>query len=178
MKKILFSIAAVASMTLVSCGGKADCCKDASATAITSGIERCDNQDSLRMYVDRAKEHARKLVSEGRVAEAQKYLEEVAPAVDKYAPKYSGELTQVQAAVNKAAGTTGDKVENAKNAVAAAADSVGGAVSEKAGEVKDKTVDKYNDVKDAVSDKASELKDKAADAADNAADKVKDMFDK
>lgn len=178
MKKILLSIAAVAVVTLVSCGGKSDCCKDASATAITSGIERCDNQDSLRMYVDRAKDHARKLVSEGRVAEAQKYLEEVVPAVDRYAPKYSGELSQVQAAVNKAAGTSDDKVENAKKAVSAAADSVGSAVGDKAGELKDKTVEKYNDVKDAVSDKASELKDKAADAANDAADNVKDVFKK
>lgn len=90
-------------MMAASCGSGAGCGGDAdsSAAAVVAGIERYGSQDSMRMYVDMARDHVRKLVSEGRVAEARVYLDEVMPAVDRHAPKFSGEMARVRAAVDK-----------------------------------------------------------------------------
>ena len=83
MKKLLLSIAVVAAL----CAATTSCGKSADSTAsMKSKIENCTNTDSLRAYVEQAKAYADKLVAEGKVDEARKYLAELEPVVKSKAP--------------------------------------------------------------------------------------------
>ena len=169
MKKLLLSIAVVAAL----CAATASCGKSADSTASTkSKIENCTNTDSLRAYVEQAKAYADKLVAEGKVDEARKYLAELEPVVKSKAPALSGALSTVESTLDKVKENASDKADEAKNSTAAAVDSAKSAVGSAAEAVKDKAAD----VASAVKEKTQDVKEGAADAAQKGADKVKEIL--
>lgn len=179
MKKLVLSVA----VALVLCGSAVSCSKSESAGDMKAKIENCTNPDSMKVYVEQARAYASKLVAEGKVDEAKKYLAEIQPIVEKKAPALSGLFTAVDTALDKVEDVASDKTEAAKDAAAAAVDSAksaaGNAVdaaAEKAGEVKDAAAEKAAEVKDAVSEKAKEAKDAVSEKAQEGADKVKDLL--
>ena len=138
MKKLLLSIAVVAAL----CAATASCGKSADSTAsMKSKIENCTNTDSLRAYVEQAKAYADKLVAEGKVDEARKYLAELEPVVKSKAPALSGALSTVESTLDKVKENASDKADEAKNSAAAAVDSAKSAVGSAAEAVKDKAAD-------------------------------------
>ena len=169
MKKLLLSIAVVAAL----CAATASCGKSADSTAsMKSKIENCTNTDSLRAYVEQAKAYADKLVAEGKVDEARKYLAELEPVVKSKAPALSGALSTVESTLDKVKENASDKADEAKNSPAAAVDSAKSAVGSAAEAVKDKAAD----VASAVKEKTQDVKEGAADAAQKGADKVKEIL--
>ena len=169
MKKLLLSIAVVAAL----CAATASCGKSADSTAsMKSKIENCTNTDSLRAYVEQAKAYADKLVAEGKVDEARKYLAELEPVVKSKAPALSGALSTVESTLDKVNANAYAKAAEAKNSAAAAVDSAKSAVGSAAEAVKDKAAD----VASAVKEKTQDVKEGAADAAQKGADKVKDIL--
>ncbi len=169
MKKLLLSIAVVAAL----CAATASCGKSADSTAsMKSKIENCTNTDSLRAYVEQAKAYADKLVAEGKVDEARKYLAELEPVVKSKAPALSGALSTVESTLDKVKENASDKTDEAKNSAAAAVDSAKSAVGSAAEAVKDKAAD----VASAVKEKTQDVKEGAADAAQKGADKVKELL--
>ncbi|MBJ2166418.1 MAG: hypothetical protein JFR24_00895 [Muribaculaceae bacterium] len=169
MKKLLLSIAVVAAL----CAATASCGKSADSTAsMKSKIENCTNTDSLRAYVEQAKAYADKLVAEGKVDEARKYLAELEPVVKSKAPALSGALSTVESTLDKVKENASDKADEAKNSAAAAVDSAKSAVGSAAEAVKDKAAD----VASAVKEKTQDVKEGAADAAQKGADKVKEIL--
>ena len=169
MKKLLLSIAVVAAL----CAATASCGKSADSTAsMKSKIENCTNTDSLRAYVEQAKAYADKLVAEGKVDEARKYLAELEPVVKSKAPVLSGALSTVESTLDKVKENASDKADEAKNSTAAAVDSAKSAVGSAAEAVKDKAAD----VASAVKEKTQDVKEGAADAAQKGADKVKEIL--
>lgn len=192
MKKLLLSIAVAAALcaSAVSCGGSA-----ADATgSMKAKIENCTNTDSLKAYVDEARAYAEKLVKEGKIDEAKKYLEAIEPAVKAKAPALAGVLGTAETALDKAKDVAGDKAEEAREdageavdsaraAVGSAVDAVGDkaadvydATKEKATDVVNATKDKAGDVYDATKAKASEVTKSAADAVKEGADKAKELL--
>lgn len=180
MKKLVLTVAValVMSAAAVSCGSKAE-----SGADMKAKIENCSNPDSLKVYVEQAKTYAQKLVAEGKVEEAKKYLAEVEPVVKEKAPALAGTFSAVTTALDKVESVAGDKAEAAKESASAAVDSAKtaagnavDAVSAKAGEVKDAAAQKAGEVKDAAAEKAQQAKDAVSDAAQQGADKVKDLF--
>ena len=169
MKKLLLSIAVVAAL----CAATASCGKSADSTAsMKSKNENCTNTDSLRAYVEQAKAYADKLVAEGKVDEARKYLAELEPVVKSKAPALSGALSTVESTLDKVKENASDKADEAKNWTAAAVDSAKSAVGSAAEAVKDKAAD----VASAVKEKTQDVKEGAADAAQKGADKVKEIL--
>ncbi len=169
MKKLLLSIAVVAAL----CAATASCGKSADSTAsMKSKIENCTNTDSLRAYVEQAKAYADKLVAEGKVDEARKYLAELEPVVKSKAPALSGALSTVESTLDKVKENASDKADEAKNSTAAAVDSAKSAVGSAAEAVKDKD----GNVASAVKEKTQDVKEGAADAAQKGADKVKEIL--
>lgn len=184
MKKILLFVAVAASLSFAACSS-ADKAANESADSFKSKIENCTNPDSLKIYVEQAKEYAQKLISEGKVDEAKKYLNDIQPTVEKYAPSLAGTLSTVKNLVDKvpasaesATDAATDSLKSAaSDAVNAAGDAVnaaGDAVSAKANEVKDAAADKANEVKQNVKDGVDNAKQKSADAIQGAADKAKE----
>lgn len=71
MKKLFLAAGAAAVMLLVaSCASKTQ----NQGTEIASKIENCTNTDSIKVYVEQAKDYAAKLVSEGKTEEAKNSL--------------------------------------------------------------------------------------------------------
>lgn len=166
MKKLILSFAVLATLVATSCGTSPKKAEDEGA-AIKAKIENCTNSDSLKIYVQQAKDYAAKLVKDGDDSAAKAYLNEVAPAVQAKDPSASDIFSGLKAEADSALTT-------AKNAVDSAASKTGDAVK---GAV-DATKDKAAEVGSAVSDKASDVKQKAADAVQSGADKVKEALGK
>ena len=174
MKKIVLSIAVAASVAmLASCGGNtSEKAVEANESALATKIQNCTNPDSLKVYVEEAKAYAQKLVDEGKVDEAKKYLSQIEPVVKEKAPALSGVLSTVDGALDKIGESTSAAADSVKNAAAEAKD----AAADKVSETKEAVADKTQELKDKASEKADELKQKAADATDEAAGKLKDLF--
>lgn len=188
MKKFLLFVAVAASVTFAACSS-ADKAANESADTFKSKIENCTNPDSLKIYVDQAKEYAQKLVSEGKIDEAKKYLDDIEPTVQKYAPSLAGTLSTVKDVIDKvpgsaesAADAATDSLKSAAgNAVDAAGDAInaaGDAVSAKANEAKDAVSEKAGEVKESVKDGVDNAKQKGADALQSVADKAKEAVGK
>ncbi|MDE6703296.1 MAG: hypothetical protein K2K00_06445 [Muribaculaceae bacterium] len=188
MKKFLLPAALLAVLTLGSCSGKGASAGD-SVADFKSKIENCTNADSIQAYVGQAQEYVQKLVDEGKIDEAKKYLAEIEPVVKEKAPKLAGVFETVKSFVDKVPAAGEDAVEKAKDAASAAGDSLQSAAEN----AKDAAAEKISDVKDAISDKAEEVKDavsekagqaidavsqKASDVTDAAKDKVNDLLKK
>lgn len=162
MKKILFTVAVFAAITVAGCSTATEQEKKAEKT-LQDKIENCTNPDSMKVYVEQAKAYAAKLVAEGKPDEAKKYLEDLTPAIDKAEPSLKQQW--------------GDAVEAVKTVTVSAADSV----ADKTAEAVDSVKAKSSDVKAAVVNKAEEAKgetknvvDKVVDGTKNVAGKVKD----
>ncbi|MCM1336665.1 MAG: hypothetical protein NC187_03210 [Candidatus Amulumruptor caecigallinarius] len=169
MKKLLLVVAIAIAATTYSCSGTKRA-EDKGADLKTK-IENCTDPDSLKVYVQQAREYAEKMIAEGKDSEAKAYLDEVIPAVTAKDPSLVSNLvTEADSAATA--------IKEAKDSVAA-----------KAGELKDSMVSKAGQTVDAakgavsaaaqtgadkVKDAASTAKDKASDAISGAADKVKD----
>ena len=200
MKKILLSAALVAALTLGSCSGSGSATGVDNASDFKTKIENCTNPDSLQSYVAEAKAYVQKLVDEGKLDQAKKYLDEIEPVVQQKAPKLAGAFEAVKSLVDKVPAAGADALDKAKEAASVAGDSIASAaesvkdaaaekyedvkdaVSEKAADVKAAVTEKASDVKDAVVEKASDVKaavtEKASDLKDAAKDKVNDLLKK
>ena len=177
MKKLFLSFAVLAAVAATSCGTSEKKAEDEGA-AIKAKIENCTNPDSLKVYVNQAKEYAAKLVKDGDDKAAQAYLDEVAPAIQAKDPSATDIFSNLKEKADSA-------VTDAKNAVDSAATKTGEAVKgavdatkEKTSEVVEAGKDRASEVGKAVSDKASEVKQKTADAVQSGADKVKEALGK
>ncbi|GFI12780.1 hypothetical protein IMSAGC008_00305 [Muribaculaceae bacterium] len=172
MKKLatLFVASAVVAFASTSCGTKS--AQAESTSDLKTKIENCTNPDSLKVYVAEAQAYAQKLVKEGKVEEAKKYLEQIEPAVKSKIPALAGTFDAVNGALDKVEASASDKAEDAKDAASAAVDSVGSAASQAA----DAVSQKASEVKDAAAEKVQEAKEATADAAQKGADKVKELL--
>lgn len=186
MKKVLFPLALVAVMILGSCSGSSS---EKQGFDLKAKIENCTNTDSIAAYVNDAKAYVQKLIDDGKVDEAKKYLAELEPVVQEKAPQLAGAFEAVKSVVDKVptvAATSADKAKEAASvagdSIASAADNAKDAVVDKYNDVKDAVVDKTVDVKDAVVDKTVEVKDavvdKAVEVKDATKDKVNDLLNK
>lgn len=167
MKHLFFAAVAAATITLSACSSADKAAKEES-NDFKAKIENCTNPDSIAVYVKQAQEYADKLVKEGKIDEAKKYLADIQPVVEKKAPALVSTFDAVKAAVDKIPAAA-DSLKN--DAAANAAD----AAKAKADEAAQKAGDAARTaVKDA-SDKANKA---AADAAGAAKDKVNDLLKK
>lgn len=184
MKKIILSIAAVASAMLVACSGtkSSDEGKTCQATEFATKIQNCTNPDSIKIYVEQAKDYADKLVKEGKVEQAKQYLDQIEPVVKEKAPGLAGVFTSVSETLDKVGSQTGDAVANAKDSIAGATENAVDQGKEAFNDAKDKVADKAGEIKDKVADKASEATDKvsekASEAKEKAADKINEILKK
>ena len=113
MKKlILATVVAAGALLMASCTSKAE----KSEKDLAAKIENCTNTDSIKVYVDQAKAYAQKLVSEGKVDEAKKYLEQIEPVVKAKAPQFAGALSTAETALDKVKEAAGNAAENVKAA--------------------------------------------------------------
>lgn len=174
MKKILLSAALVAALTLGSCAGGGSATGVDNASDFKTKIENCTNPDSIQAYVSEAKAYVQKLVDDGKLDQAKKYLDEIEPVVQQKAPKLAGAFEAVKSFVDKVPTAGVDALDKAKEAASVAGDSISSAAES----IKDAAAEKYEDVKDAVSDKAADVKaavaEKAADVKDAVTEKAAD----
>lgn len=168
MKKIVLSAAFVAALALGSCTGSGASKGVDNASEFKTKIENCTNPDSLKVYVTEAQTYVQKLVDEGKIDQAKKYLDEIEPVVQQKAPKLAATFKTVKSLVDKVPSAGTDAVDKLKDDASAATDSLASAAES----AKDAAVDKYQDVKDAVADKVSDVKDAVADKATDAKDAV------
>lgn len=170
MKKLVLTAIVAIALAATSCGTKQT--GEVSASDLKTKIENCTNPDSVKIYVDQAKDYAKKLVDEGKIDEARKYLDQIEPVVKEKAPSLSSTFDAVNTALGKVKEVAGDKAEEAKDAAAAATDSVKNAADNAVQNAKDAASDAAQKTKDAVEN----AKDAASDAAQQGADKVKDLL--
>lgn len=170
MKKLVLTAIVAIALAATSCGTKQT--GEVSASDLKTKIENCTNPDSVKIYVDQAKDYAKKLVDEGKIDEARKYLDQIEPVVKEKAPALSSTFDAVNTALGKVKEVAGDKAEEAKDAAAAATDSVKNAADNAVQNAKDAASDAAQKTKDAVEN----AKDAASDAAQQGADKVKDLL--
>lgn len=156
MKKLFLSVALVAAAMMVGCSAEKKA--EDKGAALKAKIENCSDPDSLKIYVQEAKDYADKLVREGKDSAAEAFLGDVTPAVRAKGPTAALSLTAID--------------------LKAKADSAFEATKESAKEMADSTSkavsDKVNDAKDAVGKAAEQTKEKAAAAAESAKEKVSD----
>lgn len=167
MKKLFFSSLAVAAVLMTSCSSKTTE-KEATdeGAAIKAKIENCSDPDSLKIYVQQAKDYAAKLVKEGNDTAAQAYLNEVAPVVQTKDPTAVNIFDQLEAKADSTVSTVAEKADSLKDK---AADATKAAVENG----KEKAAAAADEVKDKAAAAAETAKQKTADAAQSAADKVK-----
>ncbi|MBD5375438.1 MAG: hypothetical protein HDR77_09725 [Bacteroides sp.] len=169
MKKLILSVAVVAAAAFVACTSSKT---SDSAAAITSKIENCTNADSLKTYVNQAKEYVQTLVNEGKLEEAKAYLAKIEPIVKEKAPALAGALTSVESAIDK----VGDMVSTDK--IEATADStkqaVADSISAKVDDTKDAIGEAVSDTKESFSEKVSHAVENGKEAVGNAAEKSKE----
>lgn len=170
MKKLIFVALGAALLSLGACSTSAEKAEK-NEKDLSAKIENCTNPDSLKVYVEQAKDYAQKLISEGKLDEAKKYLDQIEPVVKEKAPSLAGVFSTIKGAVVQIPAAAGNAADSIKAKAAAAGDSIKSAAAAK-----------VDDAKSAVKEAADKQKEKAADEAgkaiDNAADKLKDVFKK
>lgn len=171
----------ILSATIVALSIMTTACSSADKTryeekSLTEKIEKCSDPDSLKAYVNEAKDYTQKLISEGRYEEASMFIDSVSPAVKEKAPALMGTFVALKGQL---------KVDEATENVKDAAEEVADSVSSKAGKVADKTEDIYNKTKDKVGDIADKTgkavgkaAEKTGDAVSTAAEKTDDALNK
>ena len=101
MKKLILSFAVLATLAATSCGTSVKKAEDEGAV-IKAKIENCTNPDSLKIYVQQAKDYAAKLVKDGDDSAAKAYLSEVAPVVQAKDPSAAGVFSGLKAEADSA----------------------------------------------------------------------------
>jgi len=168
MKKIFFSLLAVAAFVVTSCSSKTSKNEAADEGAlIKAKIEHCQNHDSLKIYVQQAKRYVADLMKKGNNAAAKAYIDEVAPVVRAKDSSVASWFESVGTKADKAVDTTIDKAEDLNDKA-----------KENFEEGKEKADKAVKDTKKKAADIADEAKEKTVDAAQSAADKVKDVLGK
>lgn len=178
MKKLFLSIAIVGAVCMASCsaGKKAE----DKGEALKAKIENCTNPDSLKVYVQQAKEYADQLVKEGKDGAAEAFLNEVTPAVQAKDATAAAAFTglSLEAKADSALEAAKDAAKNAVDSTKSAVNSVKDAAAAKVDQAKDAAAEKVNEAKEAGKNAVDAAKAKAADAAQAGADKVKDLMGK
>lgn len=177
MKKLILSFAVLATLAATSCGTSVKKAEDEGAV-IKAKIENCTNPDSLKIYVQQAKDYAAKLVKDGDDSAAKAYLSEVAPVVQAKDPSAAGVFLGLKAEADSALTTAKNAVDSAATKTGEAVKGAVDATKDKAAEVGNAVSDKASEVGNAVADKASDVKQKTADAVQAGADKVKEALGK
>ncbi len=176
MKKILIAAAVIAAVSMASCGGKESAAVKDNESAIKAKIENCTNPDSLSLYVDQAKAYAQKLVQEGKLDEAKKYLDQITPVVQDKAPALAGILETVKTTLDKVPGSAEAAADSA--GTKAGVDSLKSAGSQAVDAAKQKGSEVVESAKEKGAEVVDAAKDKAADAADKAGDAIKHALGK
>ncbi|MBD5265880.1 MAG: hypothetical protein HDS44_02820 [Bacteroides sp.] len=187
MKKLILSIAVVGAAMLVACSAEKKA--EDKGAALKAKIENCSDPDSLKIYIDEAKDYADQLVKEGKDAAATDFLNEVTPAVKAKDPAAALRFTglKLEAQADSALEAAKESAKNLADSTKAAVESAKDAAADKIKDAKDAAAEKVNSAKDAASEKVGEAKDaaknavdaaktKAADAAQKGADKVKELM--
>lgn len=178
MKKLMVYAALALVVAMGSCSGdKGGDSVKATESSLTSKIENCTNPDSLKVYVEEVKSYAQKLVDEGKVSEAQEFLNKITPAVQEKAPGLAGTLETVKEAIAKIPGqaadelkdAAGDAVDQAQSAVTEAGQDAIDKVKGAAENVKEGAANVVNDAKEGAVDTYTQAKNKVQDAATSAA---------
>ncbi len=186
MKRIIFSVAVIATLTLASCGGgsktteTADSLSNAATTVVeTEAVEvteieglpadvQAPTDAEAVSLVDKIKNAASKenvakgiayvksLITSGKLADAKSYLAQIKPYADKVG--LGTALASVENALNKA-----EELSGAKDASVEAA--------------KAKAEEAKESAKEKVEAKANELTDKAKEGVDKGVNAVKGMFE-
>lgn len=172
MKKLFFSSLAVAAVLMTACSSKTTE-KEATdeGAAIKAKIENCSDPDSLKIYVQQAKDYAAKLEKEGNDTGAQAYLNEVAPVVRTKDSTAATLFDNLEAKADSTVSAAVEKVDSLKDKAADATKATVEAGKEKATEAAKEVTDK-------AAAAAETAKQKTADAAQSAADKVKNALGK
>lgn len=185
MKKmfVTMAIAAMALVGITSCGKTAgEKAAEDEGAALKAKIENCTNPDSLKIYVEQAQAYAQKLEAEGKGGDAEAYLNEVAPVIEKKdttVASYFRQLTTKAKDEVKEAKEAADSVANAaKDKVNAAKDSVASKGAAAVQGVKDAASNAGAAVKKAGSDAVQGAKDAASNAAQKGADEVNKLLNK
>lgn len=167
MKKLILTVAVLATMVTVSCSTEKRA-EDEGAKLKTK-IENCTNPDSMKVYVRQAQEYADKLVKEGKDDAANAFMNEVVPVVQEKDPVAAASFAELKAkeAVDSLAAAAKDKAHEVSDSVSAKVSDAKDAVKDAATTAKEKTVEA-----------AAGAKEKAANAVKNGADKLKDAISK
>lgn len=171
MKKLFLSVALVATVMMVSCSAEKKAQDE--GEALKAKIENCTDPDSLKIYVQQAKDYADKLIKDGKDSAAETFLNDVTPAVKAKDPSAALGLTALDLKA-KADSTFEATKESAKEL----ADSTSKAVSDKVNSAKDAISDAAQQTKDKAASAVESAKEKTADAAQAGADKVKELMGK
>lgn len=169
MKKLFLSVALVAAAMMVGCSAEKKA--EDKGAALKAKIENCSDPDSLKIYVQQAKDYAAKLEKEGNDTAAQAYLNEVAPVVRTKDPTAATLFDNLEAKADSTVSAAVEKVDSLKDKAADATKATVEAGKEKATEAAKEVTDK-------AAAAAETAKQKTADAAQSAADKVKNALGK
>ena len=173
MKKVIFSMAALATLTLASCGRKTDNTAaddatmteevvvsetieaipttDAEGTSIMDKIKGAASKENVQKGID----YVKGLISQGKLSEAKGYLEQLKPYAEKVG--MSNVVSTVETTLSKAESLGGDAKDKAEQAVSDAKDKVADAAR-----------NAVDDAKAKAGEAAENAKAKAAEAAENA----------
>lgn len=175
MKLIITSVATAAlALTIVSCSTQERA--QHSEMSLASNIENASNPDSVKAYVNSAKEHIDKLIADGDLVAAKAYLDSIQPVVEKKDPAMVHIFTPTKAEMAKAEAKAA--AEDAAEAMREGADTV----ASKASDLLDKTTEAAKATAKNAADKGAEIvdktKEKGADIVDKAKDKGQDLTEK
>lgn len=175
MKLIITSVATAAlALTIVSCSTQERA--QHSEMSLASKIENASNPDSVKAYVNSAKEHIDKLIADGDLVAAKAYLGSIQPVVEKKDPAMVHIFTPTKAEMAKAEAKAA--AEDAAEAMREGADTV----ASKASDLLDKTTEAAKATAKNAADKGAEIvdktKEKGADIVDKAKDKGQDLTEK
>lgn len=178
MKKmfVTMAIAAMALVGITSCGKTAgEKAAEDEGAALKAKIENCTNPDSLKIYVEQAQAYAQKLEAEGKGGDAEAYLNEVAPVIEKKDTTVASYFRQL---TTKAKDEVKEAKEAADSVANAAKDSVASKGAAAVQGVKDAASNAGAAVKKAGSDAVQGAKDAASNAAQKGADEVNKLLNK
>lgn len=167
MKKSLFGIALLAALAMSSCGNRAKVEKvEQNPQQLVAKIENCSNPDSLKIYVEAARDYASKLADENKLDSAQAYINCILPIVEKKDPSMVDSFKSVEGVLKAAE----------QNGVTKAKTEAGEAVDSAISAVKNKATQTVEDSKEAINNAIENATVKTANAVKESADKVTDAI--
>lgn len=176
---------------MTSCGSNATKEGTDEGEALKAKIENCSDPDSLKIYVEQARDYATKLEAEGKGSEAEAYLNELLPAVQQKDPsvatyfeelksKAKEEIQEAKEGVDSVANSVADKAKEAGENVKEAGENAVNAAKEAGANAVDAAKEKGAAAVDAAKEKGAaavdKTKEKASEAVQKGADKVKNLL--